>query len=244
MVYDDDQNTIEVTRTDRGHVAGTWNYTIAALPGAGVTGRRLTKVESPTDMFVSEPATVEYAYYQTGPSAGLMRQITEPDDGYHPYEYYPNGRVFRVTESVDLVDPADPNDDLTTTQTFNYNLLRNLTEFTDERGHTETYRHQDNGLLLTQIHPDRTRRQFTWGQVGTAAEFLMQSSTDELGWTEDFYYAAPHQGTFYGELEESVGKDGLTTRYEYWHPATGSTRIHSQISKLMVDPDGDREQRR
>ena len=163
-------NTIDVKRFDGGLLVSTWAY--ALTTNAGYTGKRLTQVKHANQ---SDNVT-SYAYYNDGPTArkGLIKDIIEPNLESHSYEYYANGRVFRVTDGAG------------NQQSFSYNLFRNLTEFTDERGNVETYIHQDNGLLTKQIHNDRSRVEYTWGPPSQIQnfyvswqEFLMITSVDE-----------------------------------------------------------------
>lgn len=126
-------------------------------------------------------------------------------------------------------------------QTFNYNLVRNLTEFTDERGNVETYIHQKNGLLTKQIHADRSHTKSTWGAIDTSEEFLMTSTTDERGAVETFAYYTTADFKK-GRLRESTAKSfpnqtALLTRYDYVQPnATNKPHLIAS-STAIVDPD-------
>lgn len=229
---------------------GTWNYTYrspkidsknhlesVASPSVNVAG--IDGQESPTTL-----ETI-YTYYDSGQSKGLIETITEPDDSIHTYEYFVNGRVFRVTDTNEHE------------RTFDYNLLRGSTEFVDENGNTETYFHQENGLLKKQIHDDRTRLEFTWGKVGTPVEFLMTSSTDEVGAIETFRYYVTDSSYFQGaddqyeyyitsntfrnrELYEATAKrfpngPALITRFDYSSP--GGQKAHMvNLWKSTVSP--------
>jgi len=213
-------NTIDVKRYESSQLVSSWGYILAT--DAAYIGKRLTQVRHADQ--TDDTTFTSYQYYMDGPASrrGLIQKITEPNDESHSYEYYANGRVFRVTDGAGKQ------------QSFNYNLFRNLTEFTDENGHVETYIHQDNGLLLKQIHNDRSRLEFTWGQQSSNnsvdwEEFLMESSTDERGVKETFYYH-PFEPTNLsqrpGELRESHAKDGTVTTYTY--------RPHDYISSVAT----------
>jgi RHS repeat-associated protein len=220
-----------VKQYDDSQLLSTWQYNFAFVSGgSGHTTRRLTSVTSGTDQFVTVPAIVQYQYYTDGPTArvGLIKKIIEPNGESHEYEYYANGRVFQVTDGEGHQ------------QTFSYNLFRNLTEFTDERGNVETYLHQDNGLLERQIHADRSRMTFTWGTPDTHEESLMKSSSDEVGATETFTYYQPTDSDYRpGELKRSVSKDGIATDYEYWVSSNPNYAHISELSKItVVDPNG------
>ena len=206
-----------------GRAVATWTYQLASnLTGPGSSDKRLIEVR-PADQI--ENAT-RYSYYTSGPLAtkGLVQTITEPNGEFHTYEYYANGRVFRVLDGE------------STQEAYSYNLFRNLTTFTDKRGDLETYIHQDNGLLAKQIHDDRSRLEFTWGADNSVEEFLMNSSTDEQGAKETFAYVQPGQPNYHpGDLKQSVAKDGLITQYEY---STTPLSYISGLSKIIVDPTG------
>jgi len=239
FIYSGDQ-IASVRRYDSGNL-GLWNYTYL-VSGAN---RYLSQVTYPTDGFVPTALAVQYQYDLSGSfSFGKINRITElnnpsdpSDDNFHTYEYYANGRVFRVTDSNGQ------------SHTFNYNLFRNLTEFTDENGNTETYIHQDNGLLTKQIHDDRTRQQFTWGTPETPQEFLMTSSTDEVGVVETFSYYINSFDFRYRELFQSTAKhfvdstgtplnpsEVLVTQFDYSRPNISSPIINLQ--NITVDPTG------
>ncbi len=222
--YATDDRISAVHKVDSGLI-GTWNFTSEEINGTQASSDfRLTKVEAPqVNTIDSQGAsilaspTVHYDYYTTGPSVGLIETITEADGETHDYEYYPNGRVFRVNDADGGVE------------SYTYNLFRNVTEFTNPNGNTEIYIHQDNGLLEKQIHEDRTRMVLTWGEQGTDAEYLMSSSTDEIGATETFTYY--DSGDFRRELQQSTSKhfqnadgtpvdsdDVFTTDFTYVQP--------------------------
>jgi RHS repeat-associated protein len=212
-------NGVEVHRYEAAKFVNRWIYTLAAV--AGSTGKRLTQVKHANDTTI----VTNYEYYTDGPSArkGLIKKITEPNGESHSYEYYANGRTFRVTD-------GDGNQ-----QSFTYNLFRNLTEFTDENGNVETYIHQNNGLLERQVHNDRSRMQFTWGTGSSGDEYLMATSTDEAGSKETFTYYSSDQYNA-GELREHTAKDNLLTRFEYWTPTDTNYRYMSVPSRVIVDP--------
>jgi RHS repeat-associated protein len=225
--YNNADNTIaRVKRVEGGQTVSTWDYVVTTYlqlpPG---NNKRLTQVEHAGDNSI----VTAYEYYLDGPDSrkGLMRAITEPkEEEFHTYEYYANGRVFRVTDGEGKQ------------QTYNYNLFRNLTEATDERGNVETYIFQDNGLTTKQIHPDRSRLEYTWGTSGTSEEFLMNSSTDEQGAKETFTYAQSGDANYHpGDLKQSVAKDGLVTNYEYWTSPNTEFQFVSRLQKVTVDPD-------
>ncbi len=138
--------------------------------------------------------------------------------------------------------PAAPARDVDV-QTFNYNLVRNLTEFTDERGNVETYIHQKNGLLTRQIHADRSQTKSTWGNIDTSEEFLMTSTTDERGAVENFtYYGSSDPAFKRGQLKDATQKHypnqtGLLTRYDFVQPDAANKPHLVSLSTVVVDPD-------
>jgi YD repeat-containing protein len=230
FVYDGSLK-IEVNRYDgnASQPIDKWVYWLDDdFVGAGFSGsspNRLTHV-----WHANQPSTAitAYRYYIDGPSSrkGLIREIVEPNGESHSYEYYANGRVFRVTDGAG------------NQQSFNYNLFRNLTEFTDENGNVETYIHQDNGLLVKQIHNDRSRVEFAWGPQSTGStvqyeEFLMQSSTDERGGREVFGYSPSNASQRPGELYTSTSKDGIVSTFTYnAHPYISS------VASVTESPSG------
>lgn len=157
---------------------------------------------------IADGAVQRYQYYSTGSVAGLMQKITEYDGAAHDYEYYLNRRVFRVTESLGGGD--------STSQTFEYNQWRNATYFTDENQAVETYIHNDSGLLVKQIHSDRT---FSLKEYGTTTgnKSLLVRSLDDLGAEETFDYLVQGESGFQrpGKLQSSKAANGVITNYVY-----------------------------
>ncbi|MCG8450021.1 MAG: DUF6531 domain-containing protein, partial [Pirellulales bacterium] len=234
-------NTVSDIRKITQIIEDTWVYSYQFINGAHLQGV-IHPLDNSTLTPITAPLEVSYEYYQSGLSKGLMKKITELNDGAdlahvdtHEYKYFPNGRVFSVTDGEGHV------------QTFNYNLYRNLTEFTDENGNTEIYIHQDNGLTSKQIHADRTHQEFTWGAIDTDEEFLMTSSTDEVGAVEKFTYFDTSSGFKYRELQQATSKhyvdaDGnplpgeivVVNEFDYSQPTTGSRIIN--LASTTVNP--------
>ena len=227
------------------YVPPKWTYGYTDVNGVVHSEKRLSSATSPAVPWLNasyqestSSTTVTYDYYNAAvgdpPYAkGLIKKIIERDGSWHTYEYYRNGRTFRVKqgEAGQSANAAD-------VQTFNYNLLRNLTEFADERGNVETYIHQTNGLLKKQIHADRSHVKSTWGAVGTPEEFLMASTTDERGAVETFaYYNAADfkKGQLKTSTEKSyIPSTAIVTAYDYLQPAN---RPHvAALSTVIVDP--------
>jgi len=97
----------------------TWTYQYDA-------NGRLWKMTAPSD--VSTPvAIVEYEYYTDMIRDGLLKQVTDPNGEETTFTYFANRRGFEVTTASGH------------TQTVTYNLFRNQTSFTDERGFTTYY---------------------------------------------------------------------------------------------------------
>ena len=222
----------------------TWRFDMQVLPAAqssAFSPYRLEKVignYSPTAL-PDDLRITSYSYHPSSlPSKGLMQRITEPDGAWHEYEYFRNSRVFRVKQGDAGQSPSDAAVDV---QTFNYNLLKLQTEFTDERGHVETYLHQKNGLLTKQIHADRSQVKSSWGAINTTDEFLMTSTTDERGAIENFtYYGSSDPAFKRGQLKESTSKHypnqtGVLTRYDYVQSNSSKPHLVSP-STVVVDP--------
>ncbi len=178
--------------------SNTWTYAYIAIEGQWY----LSAVSSPTDAHVSEPLVTRYDYHRSGPLVGLMRRITEPDGSTHDYEYYPNGRAFRVRDAAGH------------SHSFSYDTYRQITTFVDERGHPHTYHYNAAGLQTRHTFPDRSREAYRWGEADQ--QYLMLEATDRSGYGETFVYAS--DGLPYEALVKSIGRDGLETRYTYSQP--------------------------
>ncbi|WP_428304807.1 RHS repeat-associated core domain-containing protein [Lacipirellula sp.] len=241
-----------VTKYDVNSVVQTWNYNY--VTGAFVENQgsnvRLASVDYPAvtalDAYGIEssfrPRVQYFTRNVTWDSAnGLIEKIIETDGSWHTYEYFKNGRVFRVKQGEFGVATDDPNVDV---QTFDYNIFKNQTEFTDERGNSEIYVHQKNGLLIKQIHADRSQLASKWGGVGTSDEYLMTETRDERGAIEDFSYYGVADPTFKrGMLSKATAKhyknqtDLLVTKYDYEQPdASGKPHLVAP-STIVIDPD-------
>lgn len=223
--------------------------------------------------------TTRYAYYGQGggvetlPDNGLLKQIergyaagggsTFVETGpWQRFEYYPNRRTFRVTQGA--ADESLAEGDV---QSFSYNLFRNLTEFTNERGALETYIHLDNGLVATQIHADRSRVSYQWGLPDSPGEYLLARTVDEVGAVESFRYYAPGQdGEPYfadpdrhevpvgtasfrlGELQQALASHhidsdgnpiGLVEATQYFHTMPPVDRPHLRLHEQITRIAGD-----
>lgn len=249
-----------VKKFDGGVEIGTggWTYGYQDLGTAGIV---LTSVTSPTDALLTTSAVVSYEYHpQTAPSGyqGFLKRVTEPNGNYQDFAYYLNGRVLKSEQSIDFNDVGNPNDDTTSSKSYAYNLVNNTTIVTDERGNTETFRHNQDGLLIRQIHEDRSRVDSTWGKddgTGTIipeTRFLITSRSDEVGGGETFDYYTSTDGFKEKELKSSIAKryvrvDGssiftnseLVTEFDYVQ-ATGAGRSHIvNLDTTRVDPTGE-----
>ena len=133
-------------------------------------------------------------------------------------------------------------------QSFNYNLFRNLTEFTDEHGNVETYIHQDNGLLTKQIHDDRSRLEFAWGpQTGSGGRAMGRVPDEELDRRarrlERSLRTTPLTQQRYsrpGELHTSKSKDQTLQHVHLQIPSVYQLRRHRsrKLPKRNVSSNG------
>ena len=194
-----DTNRFRITnirKYDNGSLVGTWDYQYVgvSVPNTDPTETtwHLNTVTTPQESVVPGGFVTTYDYYDpddSGPDgadayAGLLKKITSPNLDYRIFEYYLNRRKFReITSANQSSEDFD-----TTTKTYSYNPVANTTDITDERGNVTTLSYQPNGLQLRKINPDRTRSVNTWGEVDTPEEFLIKSSTDEVGATESYEY--------------------------------------------------------
>jgi YD repeat-containing protein len=89
-------DNVEVQRYEDGQLVSKWVYVVSAVTGVPSPNRRLKQVKHAGQVNV----VTDYEYYTDGPDArkGLIKKITEPNGETHSYEYYSNGRVFRVTD--------------------------------------------------------------------------------------------------------------------------------------------------
>lgn len=228
-----------ITRRDGVSPIATWNYERQTSNGVV----QLTEVRAPAITSVdtlgtetSSQPTVTYDYHTSGLGEGLISQITEADGVKHAYDYYANGRTWRVRQA-DAGQSISDGD----TQIFTYNQLRNLTEFTDERGNTETYIHQDNGLLSKQIHADRSQLTYQWGKPDTPAEFLMARAIDEVGAIEDFTYYAPSGNDYFDHLDTPSNYTVSSTEDYRWRELAKATSKHFNnptTAQQLVDDAG------
>ncbi|MEO1528196.1 MAG: LamG-like jellyroll fold domain-containing protein [Planctomycetota bacterium] len=198
---------------------GTWHYEY-------INPDQLSKVTNP------ESDVVEF-FYDSPSGGGRINRIIEADGSYHDYEYYANGRTFRVKEGVRL-SGATPEFVEQSEHSFNYDLFKYTTEFIDENGNVETYIHQENGRLLRHIHDDRSRIVTTWGDGDE--EYLMKSMTDEVGATEVFEYFT--SGTFDRRLKTATDKLGVETDYRYSVPSDPAYSHIVNIRDTTRDPGG------
>jgi YD repeat-containing protein len=254
LAFEYDNGVIDSISKHAGGLQGTWDFSYIEISVAGFPStKRLSASLAPAvanldASYTQTTSRPTVSYFYVGPSdpylgRGLIQQITEPDGAWHGYEYYANGRVFRVRQGNPGEPVSTPNPEV---QSFTYNLYRNLTEFTDERGNIETYIHQDNGQLKTQIHPDRTRLSYAWGAMGTPEEFRLASTTDERGAVESFTYysasdsvaGATNPAFRRGQLKTSTTKRfpaaaAITTAYDYFNPAN---KPHiAALASVIVD---------
>ncbi len=251
-----------ITKFDGGIEIGTggWTYAYQDLGTAGIV---LTSVTSPTDTLLATAAVISYDYHpETSPAGfqGFLKRVTEPNGNYQQFSYYLNGRVLKSEQSIDLNDIGNASDDVTVSKTYSYNLVSNTTTVTDERGNVETFRHNSNGLLIRQIHADRSRVDSSWGiddgsGTGTVipeTRFLLTSRADEVGGGETLDYFTAADGFKEKELKSSIAKryvrvDGssiftnseLVTEYDYVQATgTGSSHIVN-LDTTRVDPTGE-----
>jgi RHS repeat-associated protein len=221
-----------------GYSDGTWYNTFAA-------GHRLTTVHSP-----SHPeGAYRYTYYgqASTPQApvppsprveyhGLLWTETLPNGDARSFTYYPNRRVYTVTDG----------DGFKTR--YSYDLVHGKTVVQDARGNEENYLFNANGLITRQIHSDRSRVETQWGVPGVAnTDFLKVRTQDEVGATEHFTYYGVADGFKNRELKRSISKQfltqngslvsgqepGVVTEYDYSRP-TGTLVVN--LASTIVNP--------
>ena len=168
-----------------------------------------------------------YTYYWGGRLDALMKEMVsynEPtDDGYatHTFDYYPNKRVFRVTDSEGNAEH------------FSYNQYYHSTTYTDPRGDSTIHRFNADGLTRKTVHADGTFDTYGWD------DFQMESHTDPLGFTETFQHDAK------GNVTQQTAADGKVVLYEYdpivnggFNGVTKVTAPGNRVTRNFYDPQG------
>lgn len=216
----------------------SWFYNYSSDTNGPTTSHYLADVVRPNASYIygqtpdlTAPRYVYNLGISSGPQRGLMKTVTEYDGAYHDYEYYPNGRVFRVTESIDLGPTTSAADDIKSSQFFSYDLLHGKTEFTDENRQVETYVHDDKGQLVRQIHADGSLVSFKYG-TSANDRTLMTESVDEVGFKESYVYSTSSNPNHRGQLQSSTAKDGVVSTYTYWAGAAPYAHIH-ELSQVV-----------
>lgn len=187
----------------------TWTY-------AYDTNNRLSQVSSPGDLQTSAQ-TVTYDYYTDPVRDGLLHHITQPDGGVITYTYYANGRAFEVTGPEGF------------THSLSYNLFRQQTTFTDERGNPTIHEYNLDGNEVLRINPDQSRETFLWDNG------LLLQQTDALGQVETFQYDA------LGNVTETLDRAGILTTFTYdpvFSNVTSITRPGGRITLFDYDQNG------
>lgn len=161
----------------------TWTYQYT-------NNGRLSQVTSPDDAETSAQ-TVQYHYYTDQARDGLLHQIIQPDDGVITYTYYTDGRAFQVTGPEGF------------THSFTYDLFRQQTTFSDERGNHTTHEYNLDGNEILRINADRTRETFFW------EDGLLLEQTDAFGKTEFFEYDD------LGNITEIIDRAGIIATFTY-----------------------------
>lgn len=160
----------------------TWSF--------GFSGALLSSVTRPSD--ANTPASVlRYGYYTDAARKDWIASITAPDGGETRFDYYTNGRVFRVTDALGAQ------------QTFYYSLHHQQSEFVNERGYAVTYSYDPSGRMVKLVNADRTSESFTW------VNGLLTRETDVFGASRSYDYDA------IGNIVRQVDKAGIETRYTY-----------------------------
>ncbi len=185
--------------------------------GFAYTNNLLTAVNRPTN--VNTPASaIHYSYYNDTARNGWIQSITAADGGVTRFEYYTNGRVFRVTDALGEV------------QTFYYSLYHQQTEFVNERGEVTTYSYDKSGRMVGLENPDHTSESFTY------VNGLLTAKTDEFGTPTTYVYDNR------GNIVRTVDKAGIETTNTYdttYNQITSQTRTaDGQTTRYQYDSRG------
>jgi RHS repeat-associated protein len=116
---------------------------------------------------------VTYAYYVDAPLAHFMQSYTLPRGNGMTFEYYPNGRVFRHTNT------------LGESSTFSYNSLRREALSVNERGLARQYFFDTNGNLVKAVEEGGGNQVYTYD---TANPFNRLTVRDPIGRVTSYAY--------------------------------------------------------
>ena len=163
---------------------------------------RLISVMAPVSS-TTPLAMTRYAYYSDSALNNLLQSVTDPVGNRTLHAYYANRRGFLVTDAED------------NSHSLSFNIYRNRSEFTDERGLTTYYTCDDTGNVTQELRPDRTTLAHTWQNA------LRMSDTDAFGQSTNYHYDAK------GNLTESIDplKNVVESRY---------TQNYADVSKTNV----------
>ncbi len=241
-VHDAQDATRELTYAYNadGRLAGVSDWTGRAwgyeyytpADGAALDGllRLAEAPDEPDDAFdlggagdADAEAAVGYTYYTDDVRAGLLRTVVNPNGDATEFTYYANRRGFEVK----LADGH--------TQSLNYNLFRNRTAYTDERGHTTHYTHDADGNVVQTLYADRTTVESEWqdglrvavtGKLGQITRLTYDTATgnvltqtDPLGYVTEYTYTG---GALFNQVETvtafgdpGTAADDRVTAYVY-----------------------------
>ena len=214
---------------------------------------RLMRVFAPKDSNTL-PAITQYDYYDDdnnaatldGPAlAGLLKSVSDPNGDITRYAYYANRRGFKVTN-------AEGNE-----QSLSYNLYRNSTAFTDERGNTTYTTYESDGNPRDIVTPDRAKVSYEWYSAGATGQGLKKSETDAYGQKESYeynskgnltkftdrllqstYYAYYASSPKYNNLQTLTKPDSGTTTYYYSDTGTGAPNNDGKSLWKITQNDG------
>jgi YD repeat-containing protein len=172
-----------------GHLASlttkdgrTWTYVVSPPPPTG-GDYLLTEVQSATYKLPDDTswhAIVAYSYlqdqeYSNTRLENLLESVTtsarpaigsDEDIRTSSYEYYPNGRAFRLTNPDQTV------------QSFEYAPVLGRSYFIDERGQRTIYDFNNQGRTTRVIHPDRTFEKYEYWAAGEVNTYLSSPAYD------------------------------------------------------------------
>jgi RHS repeat-associated protein/uncharacterized delta-60 repeat protein len=208
----------------------------------------LSRVEGPADGHTPTPLSMRYEYHPAGTRlAGLMHKIVdEVDGGEHVFEYYPNRRVFRNTDSESSLNGAQPpathlrDEEALHQEHFSYDLYHAATTHRDARGNETVENFNKIGLTVKTINPDRTFRYNSWGiQSDEVDKYKLYGTFDDLGRVENFDYDSK------GNVNYHLSRDGVVSSYTY-HPTFNGLATASigdrHTSSTYDDSNGDLRQ--
>jgi RHS repeat-associated protein len=217
-VTESDAPERQLTFTYNGsHITAISDYTGRTCSYSYDASGRLSSATSPSD--ANTPAEVtQYSYYTDAVLGGLMKQRIEADGSSVTYSYYANRMAFQTS-----IIPEG------TTGTHFYNVYRQRTIFSDQRGNPTVYDYDGDGHVTRITDPDQSNERTTWqnGRIIT--------QTDTFGNSTTYQYDS------LGNMIQKVDRAGNVYSYTYdptFSQVTQSTEPGGRVTTFTYDANG------